>query len=185
MRKKHLVITLAAAVVLTAAANCFAADVAKIGILDPQRVLETSSAGKSAQTQIKAVFNTKEQELQKRGSEIMELEKQLKREAMVMSQEKRDDKSRELKIRKVELDDLRKKYTRELKELEKQIIGRIQEDIMTLTRDLGKEEGFLLIINKPVVLYNPTSIDITDKLIQRYNAKFAKGETKATKGDKK
>ncbi len=185
MRIRHLVIILAVTAALAAAVNCLAADVAKIGILDPQRVLETSSAGKSAQTQIKAVFNAKEEELQKRGSEIMELEKQLKREAMVMSQEKRDDKSRELKIRKVELDDLRKKYTRELKELEREIIGKIQEDIMTLTGELGKEEGFLLIINKPVVLYNPTSIDITDKLIQRYNDKFAKGQTKATKGEKK
>lgn len=184
MQKRYLVIFMAVTAVF-AAVNCFAADVAKIGILDPQRVLETSSAGKSAQTQIKGVFSTKEQELKKRGSEIVELEKQLKREAMVMSQEKRDDKSRELKIRKVELDDLRKKYTRELKELEKQVIGRIQQDIMTLTGELGKEEGFLLIINKPVVLYHPTSIDVTDKLIQRYNEKFAKGETKATKGAKK
>ena len=184
MQKRHPIFTLAVMAAIFMAANCYAADVAKIGILNPQKVLESSSAGKAGQTQIKAVFSAKEKELQKRGTEIIELEKQLKREAMVMSQEKRDDKSRELKIRKVELDDLRKKYTRELKELEQKVIGRIQQDIMALTREMGKEEGFLLIINQPVVLYNPTSIDVTDKLIQRYNDKFAKGETKASEKSK-
>ena len=167
--------------VICFAGNSLAADVAKIGILDPQSVLQKSSAGKAAQAHIKEEFSAKEKELQKRGSEIQELEKQLKREAMVMSQEKRDDKSRELKIKKVELDDLSKKYTRELKQLEKKLINRIQKDIVSLTNEIGKKEGYLLIINKPAVLYNPTSIDVTDQIIQQYNAKYAKGETEASK----
>ena len=37
-------------------------------------------------------------------------------------------------------------------------------------QEIGKKEGFLLIISNAVVLYSPTSIDITDQLIQAYNA---------------
>ncbi|MEN8260398.1 MAG: OmpH family outer membrane protein [Pseudomonadota bacterium] len=181
MKKHTWAFTAVIFAVIFFAGNCLAADVAKIGILDPQSVLQKSSAGKAAQAQIREVFSTKERELKKRGSEIQELEKQLKREAMVMSQEKRDDKSRELKIKRVELDDLSKKYTRELKQLEKKLLGRIQKDIESLTNEIGKKEGYLLIVSKPAVLYNPTSIDVTDQLIQQYNAKFAKGETKASK----
>ena len=86
-----------------------------------------------------------------------------------------------MKIKKVELDDLSKKYTRELKRLEQKLIKRIQKDIVSLTNEIGKKEGYLLIINKPAVLYNPTAIDVTDQIIQQYNAKFAKGETEASK----
>ena len=183
MQTRICVFTAVFLVTICFVGNSLAADVAKIGILDQQSVLQKSSAGKAAQAHIKKEFNDRENELKKRGSEIQELEKQLKREAMVMSQEKRDDKSRELKIKKVELDDLGKQYTRELKQLELKLINRIQKDIANLTIEIGKKEGYLLIINKPAVLYNPTSIDVTDQIIQAYNAKFAKGETEASKKD--
>ncbi len=159
----------------------FAADVAKIGILNAQRVLEISSAGKSAQARIKAEGNQKTMDLKKRADEFKALEEQLKREAMVMSQEKRDDKSRELKIRKVEIEDLQKKYSREMNKMQQQILNRIQADIVKLAQQIGKEDGYLLILTKENAVYYPSSIDVTDKLIENYNAEFAKGQTEASK----
>ena len=158
-----------------------AADVAKIGILDAQRVLEISSAGKAAQARIKAEGNQRTDDLKKKAEEFKNLEEQLKREAMVMSQEKRDDKSRELKIRKVEIEDLQKKYSREMSQMQQELLSRIQTDIVKLARDLGKEQGYLLILTKDNAVYYPSSIDITDKLIEQYNARFAKGDTEASK----
>ena len=158
-----------------------AADVAKIGILDAQRVLEVSSAGKAAQARIKAEGTQRSDDLKKRAEEFKSLEDQLKREAMVMSQEKRDDKSRELKIRKVEIEDLQKKYSREMSQMQKQLLNQIQTDIVQLAQEIGKEDGYLLILTKENAVYYPSSIDVTDKLIQNYNAKFAKGEAEASK----
>lgn len=159
----------------------FAADVAKIGIIDAQRVLEVSSAGKAAQARIKAEGTQRTDDLKKRAEEFKTLEEQLKREAMVMSQEKRDDKSRELKIRKVEIEDLQKKYSREMSQMQQQLLNKIQADIVKLVREIGKEDGYLLILTKDNAIYYPNSIDVTDKLIENYNASFAKGETEASK----
>ena len=159
----------------------FAADVAKIGILDAQRVLDVSSAGKAAQARIKAEGTQRTEDLKKRAEEFKTLEEQLQREAMVMSQEKRDDKSRELKIRKVEIEDLQKKYSREMSQMQQEVLSRIQADIVKLAQKIGKEDGYLLILTKENAVYYPSSIDVTDKLIQNYNAQFAKGETEASK----
>lgn len=182
-RKAVVLMTTVGIAITLSTGSVLAADVAKIGILDAQRVLEVSSAGKAAQARIQAEGTRKTEDLKKKAEEFKALEEQLQREAMVMSQEKRDDKSRELKIRKVEIEDLQKKYSREMSQMQKQLLGRIQQDIVELARQIGKEDGYLLILTKDNAVYYPSSIDITDKLIQNYNARFAKGETEATKSN--
>jgi outer membrane protein len=163
--------------------SALAADVAKIGVVDIQRVLENSSAGKAAQAQIKERFGKLEDDLKKHGAEIEELRKQLEREAMVMSQDKREDKERQYRIKVGDLQSLEKRYRAEVKELQQKLLGRINNDVVKLIDQIGKEEGFLLIVRSEAALYNPTSIDITDRLIQQYNVKYASGDAEAAKKD--
>lgn len=181
MHRGNLIGLAVSILLITWAGAGFAADIAKIGVLDAQRVLETSSAGKDAKTQIKGKSSTMAEELKTRGSEVEELRKQLEREAMVMSQEKREDKQREYRIKLNDFKGLEKKYRGELKELEQRLIGKIQQDIIRLAEEIGKEEGYLMIVNRPAVVYYPNSIDITDTLIERYNALYAKGQAEASR----
>jgi outer membrane protein len=52
---------------------------------------------------------------------------------------------------------------------------------------MGKKEGFLLIIEKREagVMYSPNTIDLTDQLIQKYNAEFVQKAEKNKKTKKK
>ena len=54
-----------------------AADVAKIGVLDLQKILETSIAGKSIQAQLKKQKDQMESDLKQKGSEIEKISKRL------------------------------------------------------------------------------------------------------------
>ena len=182
MRRYNLII-ITLTVILSITSYGMSADVAKIGIIDGQRVLETSEAGKAARALIKEKYSRMEEELKKRGAEFEELKKQFERNAMVMSQEKREQSQRDLQIKQMDLQQLGKKYSGELKEIEKKYTTRIQKDVLTLTAEMGKSGGYLLIIDKPGVLYHPNSIDLTDQVIQKYNAKYAKGDTEASKKD--
>jgi outer membrane protein len=179
--QQYKVFASALTVLLVLAGSGWAADVAKIGVVDGQRVLETSTAGQAARAQIKESYQQMEEDMKKRGAEFEELKKQFERNAMVMSQEKREDSQREMQIKQMDLQQLGKKYSGDLKELEKKLTDRIQKDVLNLVAEIGKEEGYLLIVSKPAVLYNPTAIDLTDKLIQKYNAKYGKGQTEASK----
>jgi outer membrane protein len=151
----------------------YAADVAKIGVIDMQRVLETSSAGKAALSEIKEQKQQMEVELKRKGQEIEELRKQLERDAMVLSREKREEKERERRIKVNDIKTMQKRYVSELKQQEKKHLQRMQKDILELVEQIGKKEGYLLIVNKVGVLYSPMSNDITDRLIKEYNLKFA------------
>lgn len=152
----------------------YGADVAKIGVINMQRVLETSSAGKAAIAEIKNQKEEMEAELQRKKEEIEELRKQLERDAMVLSREKREEKEREVRIKLNDFKTLQKKYVAELKQQEQKHLKSIQNDVSQLIERIGKREGYLLIVNSVGVLYSPVSIDITDQLIKEYNAQYAK-----------
>lgn len=149
-----------------------AADVAKIGIVDIQRIMSASDQGKAAKAQIKEQSDKMTQTLKGKGAEIEELKKQLDRESMVMSREKREEKEREFRIKLNDLKSLEKRYRGELQALEKRLAGDLRKVVYELVEEIGKKEGYLLIINNFNVMYSPGSIDITDELIKRLNAQY-------------
>jgi outer membrane protein len=154
--------------------HTFAADVAKIGVIDLQKILETSAAGKTIQAELKKEKDKMEADLQKKGAEIENIRKRLERESMVMGKEMREEKARESRIKINDFKSLQKKYRSDLQKLEGRLMNQLKIDIDEILQEMGKKEGYLLIINKFGVLYSPNTIDVTDKVIGKLNKKFTK-----------
>ena len=154
--------------------HVFAADVAKIGVIDLQKILETSSIGKFIQSELKTQKDKMEGDLKKKGAEIENIRKRLERESMVMGKEKREEKERESRIKINDFKSLQKKYRSDLQKHEGRLMKQLSDDINEIVNQMGKKEGYLLIINKLGVIYSPNSIDVTDKVIGKLNTKFAK-----------
>lgn len=151
------------------ATPCLAADVAKIGVVNIQKVLMTSSAGKLAKAQINKKAREMENNLTVKKEEIEKLKETLEREALVMDKETRGERERDIRIKINDIKSLKNKYENDLKKIEANVVKRIQADVRVIIQELGKKGGYLLIIFNNVVLYSPTSIDVTDELIQAYN----------------
>jgi outer membrane protein len=155
-------------------ASADAADVAKIGVLNMQRILSASDPGKAAQAEIKKQRDKMLQDLKEKGAEIDALGKQFERESMVMSKEKREEKEREYRIRINDFKTLEKRYNTQSQDLQKRLLNKIVKDVYALVEEIGKNEGYLLIVRREGVMYSPSSIDITDELIKQMNDSFAK-----------
>jgi outer membrane protein len=156
----------------------FSADVAKIGVIDFQKIAVTSSAGKLVQKKLQAKGSEFSKKLKNMQKEIVDLESKLKTESMVLNQEKRDEKGREYRIKVNDFNQAKKKLQYDLKNLEAKEIKQIQKSVFEIVQKIGKKDGFLLIIEKSNggVIYNPGSIDITDKVILEYNKISAKSK---------
>ncbi|MCF8025381.1 MAG: OmpH family outer membrane protein [Desulfobacteraceae bacterium] len=154
------------------AVSAYAADVARIGIIDFQKVLEESEAGKKVQQNLQEQGKEMEADLQALAKEIEELNKQLSGGAMVMSEEKRQEKQRELEIKKYDFQSKRKKYQSEFRETESELVGKLRDEIFSIAEEIGKKKGYLLIIEKSAAVYYPDSIDITSEVIRQYNDRF-------------
>ncbi|MFW6052768.1 MAG: OmpH family outer membrane protein [Desulfosalsimonas sp.] len=158
--------------VMLAGASALAADVAKIGIIDFQKVLRESEAGKKVQKEIQKEGQEMEADLQNLAKEIEELDKQLSRDSMVMDQDKRRERQQELEDKKRSFQSKRGEYQSRLREMESELVGKLQDEIFSISEEIGKEEGYLLIIERSAAVYYPDSIDITDKVIKKHNDRF-------------
>ena len=155
---------------MTAGASAHAADGAKIGVVDFQKVLTESETGKKAQAEMQEKGKSMEAKLMAAGKEIESLSEQMSREAMVMNKEKRDEKQRELEIKKYDYQSLQKKYQAEFREEEGVKVDKIKNEIFRMAAKIGEKDGYVLIVEKSAVIYYPKSVDITDQLIKQYNA---------------
>ncbi len=154
-----------------------AADVAKIGVVDFQRFLTESVIGQAAQAKIEAEGARMEKDLKEQGAAIESLEKKLEADAMVVSEERREAQLREYRIKIGDLKALQQKYTVALKKMEQQLITSVQQEASALAAELGKKEGYLMLIEKTAVIYYPAAIDVTDDLIRFANEKKSAQES--------
>ena len=127
MRIKIWKLAAIAAVAMLVAVPGFAADVAKIGVVDIQKVLLTSAAGKGAKAEIDKKAREMEAMLNEKKDEIEKLQTTLERESLVMSKEKRDEKEREIRIKVNDIKALKTKFEKDLKVLEGKVVQRIRD----------------------------------------------------------
>nr|HID59783.1 OmpH family outer membrane protein [Desulfobacterales bacterium] len=177
------------AVVLSVFLLCstaYGGELGKIGVIDFQRILDTSRAGKESLAEIKAEGKKIEKMLKEKVDEIEKIRKSLKLKGMAMNKETKEKKENELneKIRDFRLLERRKKIA--FDELNRRLTRRINRDVFAIVQKIGKEEGYTLIIEKRVggVVYAPDAIDITDKVIRMYDEQVAK-QAKKEKGKKR
>ncbi len=158
------------------ATSSYGADI-RIGVVDIQRVAELSSAGKMLKAEFERERGKIEGDMKRKGSEIEALKKKLEREAPVMSKDQRGRKERELDIKIYDFKLVEKRHREEFAKFQNEKLERMKKDILEVVGQIGREEGYHLIIQKSVlgsdvVLYLEGTIDITDKLVRRYNSRF-------------
>jgi len=122
----------------------------------------------------KSQFNKMQAELEKKKSEIEETQKSIERQATVMSKDVREEKKRDLQIKIFDFKNLEKKYRSELRKNERKKLMGIQDKAFKIAQEIGKKEGYLIIFDKSVAVYVPKTLDLTDKVIQEYNAGYKK-----------
>lgn len=154
--------------------NAAADDVVKIGIIDFQKILINSDAGKDAQKKISAKGQELQADLKDKAAVYTEAQERYDREASVMTAEARSEKERELKIKQYDLEKLKEKYESELSAYNQEMVTKFQKSVLEISNELGKKEGYTLILEKSSggVVYAPSTIDITDKVIQQYNEDY-------------
>jgi outer membrane protein len=176
LRNRWIILTMLT--VFLTAGSALAADVAKIGVVEFQRLFENSDAGKEIKAEITEKGKKMEAELKEKGAEIEELKKRLEREALVMSKEMREEKEREFRIKVNDIKTLQKKYEAELQKMQKSLMQDLQAETLEIIEEIGKSGGYLMIMDKRGVLYSPSTIDITDEVIKKSNQHYAKKEKK-------
>jgi outer membrane protein len=171
MKKTGMAMLLTVVFLLCTVGVTLAAGGFKLGVVNFQKVLSSSSPGKMASAEMNQKGKEMEETVKKQEEELMELQKTLEREALVMGKEKSEQKQREFRIKANDYKTMKAGYLKEFKQMQARYFNKIKTEVLDLAQTLGKKEGFDLIleINEGGVMYYKDAIDITEQLIKAYN----------------
>lgn len=148
----------------------------KIGVLNLQKILKESTAGKLANKELIQKGAVLKKKIEKEKQELEKMEKNIKKQTPVLSAEKIKKQKQEFNDRFVAFRKMQADYAKELNDLDTKIFRRMQKEVFNIAREIGKKEGYLMILerNNSGVIYLTNNMDITDQVIIKYNKKTAK-----------
>ena len=148
----------------------------KLGYVDLQKALNDSEAGKSAKEKFKGEVDKAEQSLERRKSEVEKLKEELEKKGLLLNEEQRDALERDYRDKLGDFERVYKNLQQELQIRDRQLTGRILEDLRAVVQRIGEQGSYTVILegNNTVVLYGAKAIDLTDTIIKAYNQKGTK-----------
>ncbi|MFC1895196.1 OmpH family outer membrane protein [Thermodesulfobacteriota bacterium] len=169
--------SIAVMAILVLSAPAVAADVAKVAVIDLQAAMEKSKAGRQAYEEFETSRGKMKASLEEKEAEIEKRKEDLDRKRMsgVMDPAEADKENQRIKDMLIDLKALQEKYVQQSKQQERRLVLRVLNDIHDLVQNMGREGGYLLILDKKAgILYSPSTIDITDEVIRRYDETYRK-----------
>lgn len=176
MRMPVRIFAAAALCSLFAAGAASAQESVKLAFIDMQKALNESKSGKKALGELQKLMEERKSGLQKQKEALEKRKDELDKQGLLLNEDTR--KAREGEIRTLERD-----YSRTLSDLKEEFGRReseftdgIRKDLLKVIEKIGKEGSYTLVLEKQysAILYAPTTIDLTETLIKRYDAEGAK-----------
>ena len=167
--KKFLVSMAVAALAIPALAQSSAP--MRVAVIDVNKVLSSSSAGKTASAKLKQLQDQKMAQAQKLDDEIKSLDNDINTKKLSLSEEKLADMQKQLSDKKIAMQRFAQDADRELGEARDRAMADLNTKIMPVVDQIGKEMGLAAIFNKfeSGLIYASDAIDITDVVIKRFN----------------
>lgn len=163
LKRIMIVVTFVVLAGFTLDSSTARAESQKIGVMNIQKVLLESSAGRKA----KEVFEKRMNELQKKfkteQDALVKLQKEIEKKSSAWSKEKKGEKIRELQLGQRELQVKSEDAKMELKQLQNKELEPILKMLQTVVNSYGEKHGYSIILDSKVaVLYADSSIEVSD-----------------------
>ena len=165
----------AAALALAAAVPAPTRAEQKIGFVDLQRALNEVDEGKAAKATLKHEFDEKQKMLDQKKNDFDVLRTAFEKQASVMSDDARKDKQGELERRGLELQATYVQMQKELSEREREATRGIFEKMNAIVREIAEADGLSAVVQAEALVYAAPSLDITNELVRKYNARHKGG----------
>jgi len=148
----------------------------RIAVIDTEKILLSSQAGKKAVADLKKLQEQRENELRARAQELKDLQTKINDGRLSLAQDKLSDLSKQAEEKDIALRRLQDDANRELTKKRDEMLGQIDDRVMPVINQVGKELGYTLIFRKfeSGLIYADDAIDITSVVIQRLDGAAGK-----------
>ncbi|MEC4889396.1 MAG: OmpH family outer membrane protein [Nitrospira sp.] len=172
--------TLCATALLTLAlsplsTSLHAAEAFKMGVVDPQSVLEKSKAGKKALEGLKEYVSTRQKLLSRDEEDLRNYEKQLKEQAAKLSDAEKKEKEAQFRGKIQDYQRRAQEFNQELQGKQKELVDDYMKRISAATQTVAEKGGFSLVVDKgseqtiKIVIYSKDTIDLTEQVVKEFD----------------
>lgn len=142
----------------------------KIGIINPQVVLQNSTKGKEVIERLRSLNMSKQKKYEAMQKEIDTLEKETLSPAL--NQDARDKKTLDLQNKRTDIKRFAEDAQKESMAMQQKEFENLQRELMPIIEKIAKSDGYSLVLdlNTAGVTYFEPAIDITELVIKAYDA---------------
>jgi outer membrane protein len=145
----------------------------KVGVINIQGAIISTKDGQKAAGEIQTRFNPKKAELDKRQSDIGQLQDQLNRGRNTLSEEAQQKLVREIDQKTKALNRDTEDARAELDQEQQKLMGELFSRIQVVLDKYAKDNGYTLILDisspQTPVMYASNAIDVTREIIELYD----------------
>jgi len=144
---------------------------AHVAVIDVQRVLANSAAGKAASDKLKKMQDDRVARAKAMDDEIQKLDSDINTKKLSLSEDKLNEMQKQLSDKKIAAQRFAQDAEREMGEARDRELMALENKIKPVIDQIGKEQGLAAIFNKfeSGLVYASDAIDITDTVIKRFN----------------
>ena len=144
---------------------------ARVAVIDVQKVLTQSTAGKAAYEKLKKMQDDRMEKAKGMDEEMRKLDADISTKRLSLSEDKLADMQKQLAEKRISMQRYAQDAEREIGEARDRELQVLEGKIKPVIDGIGKEMGLAAIFNKfeSGLVYASEAIDITDTVIKRFN----------------
>lgn len=156
------------ALVLLLAPSAFAQ--MKFAVVDVQRAVMETEDGLRAQATLKKLFDKRQKELDTRQERLQRERDDIEKQQRVLSRDALQRRTDEWQRQMMELQGVFVEFNKELQKKQGELTQPILNRVLSVLRQIASQDGYDGVFDRNSVPYIRSDLDITDRVIQRYNA---------------
>ena len=148
----------------------------KIAVIDVARIMTESKRGQAVVAELEKLQVDKRAQLEAMNDGIIELRNRIQEGQLSLAEDALEKLQTELQEKGLQLERAREDAERQLQTMQKNDIKKVENDVMPIIEQVGRELGYTLIFNKfqSGLVFAGDEVDITDEILARFDA--ASGE---------
>jgi outer membrane protein len=170
----------AVALVVAAGGGCRSGEpvgppVTRVGVVDPQRVLNETNVGKKARETLASFTKNRQALIELEEKELRRLEEDFVKQGSVLSPTAKREREEQFRRRMAEYQQKVTELNREVQDKQKDVLDGFREKIETVAAKVAKRHDVQLVIDRGrggPTIYFEDSVDLSGQVIEEFNREF-------------
>jgi len=152
----------------------------KVGVVEPQKVLDSTKAGKKVTDSLQDYIKARQKVIDMEEEALKKMDEDLAKQSAVLSPDAKKDKEEKLQRKVMEFRQKAQQLNQEIQVKKKELLEEFNKSLEQVIRGIADREKLTLVVEKgesgagALVIYSHPSLDLTDRVIKELDAKGGK-----------